>query len=147
MWPAFPEIFLGNTILSFPQCGSDIHFLCHWYRSDTHFPRYTISWVLEHAKSTDKTPDDMPVAWYFLRRELADAVISLFDRPFVGSFPSSAHIDRTVDPHCTGALVCTVTYWWLTETVVPSWRASARPRRGRAERGYPGVPRGWGGFS
>lgn len=25
----------------------------------------------------------------------------------------------TVGPHCTGALVCTVTYWWLTETVIP----------------------------
>lgn len=28
----------------------------------------------------------------------------------------------TVGPHCTGALVCTVTYWWLTETVVPPWK-------------------------
>lgn len=32
----------------------------------------------------------------------------------------------TVGPHCTGALVCTVTYWWLTETVVPPWKERKR---------------------
>lgn len=100
------------------------------------FPRCaTFPWV-----SRIKRPMTGPVVsriFFFAFRELADVVISLWIDHFVGSFPSSAHIDRTVDPHCTDALVCTVTYWWLTETVVvPPVESECAATKG----GEPGAP-------
>jgi len=62
--------------------------------------------------------------YFFARRKLARrndfASIDLS----LGRF-RRVHISiATVGPHCTGALVCMVTYWWLTETPVPSYSMS-----------------------
>lgn len=65
-----------------------------------------------------------------------------FDRPFVGSFPSSAHIDRVQGPHCAGALVCTVTYWWLTE-VHPCGEQKGGTVARVGKRGSTGFPNSW----